>query len=139
MGRRGPPGAEQQQGGFSRFLSFNARKPPPAGAAGVDLGAGYQSAIHAGRGYVAAARRLAAAGAGGGLPPRPVEAVHFARWRPEEVDGLQRLGGFRSGASAATFARSASMAHMTADEGARPPCARSRTSTGPAAASSGQI
>ena len=73
----------------SRAFSFDARKPPPAGAAGVDLGAGYQSAIPpaattsppraARRGR---RRRRACRQAREGRP--------FARWRPEEVDGLQR-------------------------------------------------
>ena len=117
MGRRGPPGAEQQ-GGFSRFLSFNARKPPPAGAAGVDLGAGYQSAIHAGRGTTSPPRAGSPRPApAAGLPPRPAEGPSTSpvggrkKWTVSNV-----LGGFRSGTSAATFARSASMAHMTADE-----------------------
>ena len=52
-----------------------------------------------------------------GLPPRPAEGPSTSpvggrkKWTVSNV-----LGGFRSGTSAATFARSASMAHMTADE-----------------------
>ena len=91
MGRRGPPGAEQQ----GRLLALSLVQRAEAAARrrrrrrsrrGIPVGDPRRP-----RHYVAAARRLAAAGAGGGPAAEARRgAVHFARWRPEEVDGLQR-------------------------------------------------